>query len=172
MTMSAKAAADAPLANGQWWVATPGELMKIRVTCDETAGVYTMFEAVADPRNGVPLHIHANEDEHFLVLEGMLHMANGNERLDVPAGNAVTVEKGVPHAWVNLGETPVRFLIIFSPGHIEEMFMEIAAAAGDVALSSAASDRFGTVVVGPTLADGVYSFVSPRPSLERSNNRF
>jgi mannose-6-phosphate isomerase-like protein (cupin superfamily) len=163
MTMSAKATPDAPLANGQWWVPTPGELIKIRVTSDETAGIYMMFEAVADPLNGVPMHVHANEDEHFLVLEGTLHVANGNEKLDIPAGAAVTVKKGVPHAWANLGEIPVHFLIIFSPGHIEEMFMEIAAAEGDVVLSSAASDRFGTALVGPTLADGVYSFVSPRP---------
>jgi mannose-6-phosphate isomerase-like protein (cupin superfamily) len=97
MMMSAKAKPDAPLANGQWWVATPGELMKIRVTSDETAGIYTIFEAVAEPRNGVPMHVHASEDEHFLVLEGTLHMANGSEKLDVPAGATVTVKKGVPH---------------------------------------------------------------------------
>jgi len=163
MTISAKAKSDAPLANGQWWVATPGELMKIRITSDETAGVYTIFEALADPRNGVPMHVHANEDEHFLVLEGTLHVANGDERLDVPAGAAVTVKKGIPHAWANLGKTPVRFLIVFLPGRIEEMFREVAAAEGDVVLSSAASDRFGTIIVGPTLGQGIYSFVSPRP---------
>jgi hypothetical protein len=114
------------------------------------------------------MHVHANEDEHFLVLEGTLHVANGNEKLDIPAGATVTVKKGVPHAWANLGEIPVHFLIIFSPGHIEEMFMEIAAAEGDVALSSAASDRFGTALVGPTLE----SIRSSRRALEqgRSNN--
>src|ERR1700687_5631940 len=26
-----------------------------------------VLEVVADPRNGVPIHIHKNEDEHFLV---------------------------------------------------------------------------------------------------------
>jgi mannose-6-phosphate isomerase-like protein (cupin superfamily) len=162
MTISAKAMPARPLADRRWWVATPGELMKLRTTSAATGGVYTMFEAVAEPRNGVPMHVHANEDEHFLVLEGALHMANGDARLDVPAGAAITVQKGVPHAWANLGDTPVRFLIIFSPGRIEEMFMKIAASGGDVAVNAAASDQFGTTVVGPVLAPELYSFVSPR----------
>ena len=57
-----------------------------------------MLEVVADPRNGVPMHIHANEDEHFIVLEGTLRFANGDTTLDAHAGTAITVSKGVPHA--------------------------------------------------------------------------
>jgi len=38
-----------------------------------------MLELIADPRNGVPMHIHQNEDEHFIVLEGSLHIANGDK---------------------------------------------------------------------------------------------
>ena len=55
-----------------------------------------------------------------------LHIANGDKTLDAPAGTAVTVRKGVPHAWCNLSETPVRMLLVFSPGHIERLFKEVA----------------------------------------------
>src|SRR5713226_7178333 len=108
--------------NGEWLETTPGERFTIRTSAKETKGVYTMLEVVADPRNGVPIHIHKNEDEHFLVLEGTLHIVVGDATLDVPAGTAVTVSKGDPHAWCNLTEMPVRMLVIFSPGHIEELF--------------------------------------------------
>lgn len=40
-------------------------------------GTYSVLEIVADPGNGVPLHIHSNEEEHFIVVEGTLDIANG-----------------------------------------------------------------------------------------------
>ena len=154
-----------------WLEVTPGERVNIRTSGDETGGVYAMIEGVAEPGNGVPMHIHANEVEHFVVLEGTLHVANGDERLDVPAGKTVTIEKGVPHAWCNLADTPVRMLIIFSPGHIGEMFRRIASLDIDDLESIAASAaQFGTTIVGPTIVEGIYSVASPRhqPAIEVS----
>jgi uncharacterized cupin superfamily protein len=58
--------------NGEWLETTPGERFTIRTSAKETKGIYTKLEVVADPRNGVPIHIHKNEDEHFLALEGTL----------------------------------------------------------------------------------------------------
>jgi hypothetical protein len=40
-----------------------------------------MLELVADPQNGAPMHVHKNEDEHFVLLEGTLHIANGDKTL-------------------------------------------------------------------------------------------
>jgi oxalate decarboxylase/phosphoglucose isomerase-like protein (cupin superfamily) len=120
-----------------------------------------MLEIVADPRNGVPIHIHKNEDEHFLILEGTLHMVIGDVTLDVPAGTAVTVSKGDPHAWCNLTEMPVRMLVIFSPGHVEGLFKAVAARkSGDDIVAIA--DRFGCLIVGPPLLEGLNTIASPR----------
>jgi quercetin dioxygenase-like cupin family protein len=148
--------------SGQWLEATPGERFYFRVSSQETAGVYMMLEVVADPRNGVPMHIHKHEDEHFLILEGTLRLATGDELVDVPAGAAVTAKRGVPHAWANMTNTPVRFLVVFSPGRIEELLRQNIAAKDDPAAVAANSDRFGTVVVGPPIAEGLYTFASPR----------
>ena len=52
-----------------------------------------MLEFVVDPRNGVHKHIHKNEDEHFIILEGSLHLAVGDKVLDVRAGGSVTVTR-------------------------------------------------------------------------------
>ena len=58
--------------NGEWLQVTPGERFKIRVSSAQTLGAYSVIEIVADPGNGVPLHIHNKEDEHFIVVEGTL----------------------------------------------------------------------------------------------------
>src|SRR5882672_11869069 len=107
---------------GQWLHVTPGERFKIRVSSAQTMGAYSVIEIVADPGNGVPLHIHSKEDEHFIVVEGTLDIANGDRRWDAPAGASVTVRRGVPHAWSNPSDTPLRMLVIFSPGQIDGLF--------------------------------------------------
>lgn len=107
---------------GDWLQVTPGERFKIRVSSAHTMGAYSMIEIVADPGNDVPLHIHSKEDEHFIVVEGTLDIANGDRRWNAPAGTSVTVRRGVPHAWSNPSDTPLRMLVIFSPGQIDGLF--------------------------------------------------
>jgi quercetin dioxygenase-like cupin family protein len=147
--------------NGEWSQTTPGERFIIRTSVEETKGAYTMLEVIADPRNGVPMHIHTNEDEHFIVLEGTLRIANGDTTLDAQAGTAITISKGVPHAWCNLTDGSVRMLIIFSPGHIEGLFREVAAGKSEDDIEALA-DKFGCLIVGPPLDEGIYTTGSPR----------
>lgn len=92
---------DRHLGEDGWYVITPGEIGKIRTSAADTNGAYTMLEVVAQPLNGVPVHIHTNEDEHFVILEGTAHFAKGDVKLDAPAGSTVSIRKGVPHAWCN-----------------------------------------------------------------------
>jgi mannose-6-phosphate isomerase-like protein (cupin superfamily) len=105
--------------HNEWSQITPREPFKIRTSVKEAEGAHTTLELVGNPRNGVPMNIHKNEDEHFIVLEGMLQIVNDDPTLDAPAGTAVTVKKGVPHAWCRVSETPVRLLLVFLPGQIE-----------------------------------------------------
>src|SRR5437763_15815760 len=81
----------------RWLQVTPGECFTIRTSSGDTNGTYVVFEFVAEPRNGVPMHVHHNEEEHFIIVEGTVHIANGNKTLDATAGTSVTVAKGVPH---------------------------------------------------------------------------
>ena len=106
---------NGPHGNGEWLQITPGERFRIRTSVEETEGAFAALKLVADPRNGKPMHVHKNEDEHFIVLEGPLHIANGGQPSDAPAGTAVIVRKSVPHAWCNLSEAPLRMLLVLSP---------------------------------------------------------
>jgi len=146
--------------NDEWLQITPGERFRIRASVKETKGIYTALELIADPRNGVPMHIHQNEDEHFIVLEGSLHLANGDKRFDAPAGTTVTIKKGVPHAWCNLMDTPLRMLVVFSSGNIEDLFKATAARESDDIEALAA--QYGTLLVGPPLLEEIHTITSPR----------
>ena len=141
---------------GQWVHISPGERFKIRTSTADTGGVYVMLELIADFEHGTRMHIHENEDEHFIVLEGMLHIANGDKTFNAPPGTALTVTKGMPHAWCNLSETPLRMLVTFSPGHIEGLFKEVASRDSDDV--AAILRKYGCRFVGPPLSETIRAF--------------
>jgi mannose-6-phosphate isomerase-like protein (cupin superfamily) len=146
---------------GEWLQVTSGERFRIRVPSAQTMGAYSVIEIIADPGNGVPLHLHSKEEEHFIVLEGALDIANGDHRRDVPAGTSVTVKRGVPHAWCNPSDAPLHMLVVFSPGHIDGLF-RAAAGVDDVDRITAIAGRYGTQLVGPPLLNTARSIYSPR----------
>jgi mannose-6-phosphate isomerase-like protein (cupin superfamily) len=151
---------DSSSKNSGWLEVTPGERMRFLTSSESTNGAYMVLECVADPRNGVPMHVHDNEEEHFIVVEGALHLVEGGRALDLTAGMAVTVKKGVPHAWCNLSGAPVRILCIFTPGRIEALFRSVSSGQDfDVAVLAA---QHGTRIIGPALRDDLYSIMSPR----------
>jgi mannose-6-phosphate isomerase-like protein (cupin superfamily) len=144
----------------EWSEITPGERFSIRVSSEETNSAYTMLEIVADHRNGTSMHVHQNEDEHFIILEGTARLAYGDKTVDAPAGTNITVSKGIHHAWCNLSESPLRMLVLFTPGGIDEMFRTTSnGGANNIA---DLLDKFGTRIVGPTLYDNIYTIFSPR----------
>jgi mannose-6-phosphate isomerase-like protein (cupin superfamily) len=146
---------------GEWLQVTPGERFRIRVSSAQAMGAYSVMEVVADPRNGVPLHIHNKEEEHFIVLEGTLDIAIGERRWDAPAGASVTVARGVPHAWCNPSEIPLHMLVVFSPGQIDGLF-RAAAGVNDVDKITAIAARYGTQLIGSPLHETAHSIYSPQ----------
>jgi mannose-6-phosphate isomerase-like protein (cupin superfamily) len=158
---NAEARLTPDLDRGDWQQVTPGERFKIRVSSAHTVGAYSVLEIVADPGNGVPLHVHSKEDEHFIVVEGTLDIANGDRRWDAPAGTSVTVRRGVPHAWCNSSDTPLRMLVVFSPGQIDGLF-RATAGIDDVDKITAIAARYGTKLVGPPLQGTARSIHSPQ----------
>jgi mannose-6-phosphate isomerase-like protein (cupin superfamily) len=133
----------------EWLQTRPGERCRIRVSAAETNGAYSVVEIVSDARDGTPMHIHQNEDEHFIILEGTARIASGDKTFDAAAGTAVTLSKCVPHAWCNLIDSPLRMVVIASPGGIEEILRLIAKRGGiDI---MALSEKFGVRNIGPML---------------------
>jgi mannose-6-phosphate isomerase-like protein (cupin superfamily) len=53
-------------------------------------------------------HVHAAQDERFVVHEGELTIDAGGQRRTLRAGDTADVARGTPHRMWNSGETPAR----------------------------------------------------------------
>jgi len=80
----------------KWLQTRPGERCRIRISAADTNGAYSVVEIVSDARDGTSMHIHQNEDEHFIILEGTARIASGDKTFDAAAGTAVTLSKASP----------------------------------------------------------------------------
>ena len=104
----------------RWLPTRPGERCLIRVGAEVTNGAYSVVEIVASPGYSTSMHLHRNEDEHVLVLEGKARIACGDETIEAAAGEAV-LSRNVPHAWGNPSDSPLRILVTTTPGGLEEI---------------------------------------------------
>jgi mannose-6-phosphate isomerase-like protein (cupin superfamily) len=85
----------------EWLQTRPAERCLIRISAADTNGAYSVVEIVSDPDDGTPVHIHQHEDEHFIIPGGTARIASGDKTFDAAAGTALTLSKGIPHAWSN-----------------------------------------------------------------------
>jgi len=75
---------------------------------------------------GSPIHTHEREDEYSFVLTGQLTAQVGEAVVVAGPRELVVKPRGVPHAFWNVGQEPVRFLELICPGGFEEYFFEMA----------------------------------------------
>jgi mannose-6-phosphate isomerase-like protein (cupin superfamily) len=61
-------------------------------------------------------HVHDEEDDAFLIMEGEMTFVFGGEEAAAPPGTFVLVPPGVEHGFRNDGDVPVRMLNIHAPG--------------------------------------------------------
>jgi quercetin dioxygenase-like cupin family protein len=132
-----------------------GGPLTFKVRGEQTSGRLTVFEVTVAPGDGPPLHVHANEDEAWYVLEGELRFRLGAEVHVAPRGSFVFAPCGVPHSFHNVGEVAARLLTLFTPSGMETFFDRFAAlppgSANQHAFRSLGAEA-GMDVVGPPLA--------------------
>lgn len=97
-------------------------------------GAFSVIEMrVGAGFSGPPMpHHHTREEASFIVLEGALAIAIGNDEHVVGAGSLAHVPRGVDFVWRNASaESPARFLCVYAPAGFEQMFPAIAHAFGE-----------------------------------------
>src|SRR5262249_31592331 len=109
-----------------WLQTRPGERCFIRVPASQTGGGHSAAEVTPQPGDATPLHCHANEDEHLMVLEGMARVAVGGQVFSAKAGEAVSLPRHIPHAWGNRSSKLLRVVVVATPGGVEEALRIIA----------------------------------------------
>jgi quercetin dioxygenase-like cupin family protein len=124
-----------------------------KATAAETAGSFSLWEAVVPPGAGAPPHTHAREDESFYVLSGeLLVECEGEPRpRRVGSGGFFFGARGRRHAFHNVGDAPARVLILSAPScGLDRMFAELdaASAAGrpDMAKLAAITTKYGVTM--------------------------
>ena len=118
---------------------------------EQTGGTLTAFENTIAPLDGPPLHIHANEDEAFYILEGHLRYLLDGELHDAPAGSFVFIPRGTPHCFQNIGDRSARILVLFTPSGMERFFDRFAAQSEGAEAFRTIGAPLGMDVVGPPL---------------------
>jgi quercetin dioxygenase-like cupin family protein len=106
-----------------YWVL--GDLYTFKAVGEETGQAYALVEAVIQPNNGTPLHIHNQEDEAFYVQEGEIEFQLDTETVVAKAGTFLHSPKGQRHSFKNIGITPAKLLFWVTPAGLEKFFAEI-----------------------------------------------
>ena len=97
------------------------ENWKFYLTGDDTNGRFDIVTGEVGYLNGPPLHIHEDQDDTFIVLEGTLTVQVGEEIHELEAGDVATAKPGVPHTYTNLDkEKKARVLNLMTPGHFDK----------------------------------------------------
>ncbi|MFP4101252.1 quercetin 2,3-dioxygenase [Coleofasciculus sp.] len=103
-----------------------GDTVAIKITGEDTDGVYTVLENVSPPQGGPPLHLHHREDEAFYVLEGEFEVQCGENKIRAVPGSFVLAPREIPHTFRNISSDPSKVLIMVTPAGIEKFFEELS----------------------------------------------
>ena len=131
--------------------------LQIKVSSEDTAGNFFVFEHADMGKGGPPRHFHYEQDEWFDVTKGEFIFEVGDERFRLDPGDSLFAPRRVPHAWAHVGDEPGTLLLAVQPaGSLEAFFMENCATDRPPTLEEAERSfaAHGMKVVGPPLPVG------------------
>ena len=92
----------------------------------ETQGAYSLLKLTAPSGSPWSTHHTHPATEAWYVLDGELTFRLGERILPAPAGSFVLAPGETPHSQVNSGPGPAEYLVIFSPGGLEDFFLHLS----------------------------------------------
>ena len=123
-----------------------GQTIEIVLDGDSTGGELALMTLRMPAGAGAPPHRHTLESETLVVREGLLVVEVEGERRKLGPGAAVSLRRGVLHAFVSEGGAVVDVLVV--PAGLEEFFrtictLEPEAPSADPGVIAAAVERHG-----------------------------
>ncbi len=112
-------------------------LLILKATGEQSGGAFALIDNAGPPGGGSPYHVHHNEDEAFYVLEGEITVYVGEERIKAQPGTWVYGPREVPHGFRIEGDSPARFLLLYTPAGFEQYFVEVGEPARELTLPPA-----------------------------------
>lgn len=92
-----------------WFLNT---LVKIRVPNTIGGDGITIMEHRAPMGDSPPLHVHRNQDEGFVVLEGEIRVNLDGQEIIARKESTLLAPKGIPHSYKVISPAGARFLTI------------------------------------------------------------
>lgn len=108
-----------------------GVRTEVHLGSHETGGAFCLL--VDHPPAGweLPAHVHHGAAETIHVLEGEFEMSIGGHTARLTAGQTIHIPAEVAHAGGNAGQAVGRRIVIFTPGGMENFFLEAGASSAD-----------------------------------------
>jgi mannose-6-phosphate isomerase-like protein (cupin superfamily) len=118
---------------------------------------YAIIDVSSPPMGGPPLHRHSREDESFYILEGEFDFETDGKLYHAGPGCSMSLPRGRPHRFQNVGSTSGRMLSIVQPAGFERFFLELAVAAAgmkepDRSVMVPIFEKYGLELLGPPMA--------------------
>lgn len=133
-------------------------ILPFKATAEDTGGSLSVCEfELGGWESGPVLHMHADVDEAFFVVRGLLEAQLGDVRLTLERGGFLWVPRSTAHTFANASSGPVHVLALATPGGIEELFAEqyeyLASVEGppDPTVLDEIGQRHGSPTVGPPI---------------------
>lgn len=121
-----------------------------KLSTADTDGATYVVDTIRSRRGGPPFHLHFDQDEWFMVMEGQFRFRVGDEFFDLGPGDSIFGPRRVPHQFANVTETG-RLLIMFQPAGTMEQFFATGMMNPMSAEFAELSRQHGMEVLGPPL---------------------
>jgi quercetin dioxygenase-like cupin family protein len=103
-----------------------GDSMQIKLGGEHTGNKLAIGLETTPPGGGPPPHLHRDEDETFLILEGRYSFLANGEWTELGPGGVVYVPRGEIHTFRNVGDSSSRHWVMTTPSGFEKFFEESA----------------------------------------------
>lgn len=131
----------------------PGRVKVLLRGADSGGRLAVMDNVVPAGAKGPPLHYH-DFDEAFYILAGEATFRLGDELVTRGPGELVFAPRGAHHAFANLSDADIRWLLICAPAGFERYFQRMAAEEAGVDPPPEALEPWPeVVVVGPRIGE-------------------
>jgi quercetin dioxygenase-like cupin family protein len=127
--------------------------MRLLLSSEQTNGALSIGEFTGRAGPWTVPHVHRDLEEVFYVIDGRFRFVCDELVVVAEPGALLMVPRGSPHVFT--AETDGKVLVLWTPGGLEQMFLELGRLGGDLTDPSVRAEvakRYDSMPVAPPAA--------------------